>query len=221
MIPLVTTALVAVSVLMAGLYGLYFLQRPPSAFRTLVKVKAVGALAVLGCIIGWSSGHTWLVAIGLALSAIGDAFLADDPKRGMPLGLISFLLAHAAYVALFLHAGGGVAIIRLEPIRFAAMLAAVAGAVFVLRLTWPVLGPMKGPVLVYMLAILAMVFTAAALPIHRWSALAGALAFCASDGVLAVRLFKFEGRANFLADLAVWWLYYLGQAGIAWAFLAG
>src|SRR5579875_2604903 len=163
-------ALCAVSILAALAYGGYFLQKPPSAPRTVAKTAAMGALAA----IAWTGEHGgWLLAIGLTLSALGDAFLAGDPKRWLLLGLVSFLLAHAAYVVVFLHAGGGVAMIRAEPIRFAAILAAVAGAVFVMRLSWPALGPMKGAVLIYMLAILAMVFTASALPMRRWSALAG------------------------------------------------
>jgi hypothetical protein len=34
-----------------------------------------------------------------------------------------------------------------------------------------------------------------------------------------VRLFKYDGRPNLTADLAVWWLYYAAQVGIAFAFL--
>jgi uncharacterized membrane protein YhhN len=208
-------ALAALSLLAACAYGFGFLQRPPSALRTLAKTAAVGALAAAA----WLSGQGWLLAIGLTLSALGDAFLAGDPKRWLPLGLVSFLLAHAAYIVLFIHAGGGVAMVRAEPIRFAGVMAATAGAVFVLRLTLPSLGPLLGPVIVYMLAILGMVFAAIALPLDRWSAILGAFAFCASDGILAVRLFRYEGRPNLRADLAVWWLYYGAQAGIAWAFL--
>ena len=213
--------LAAISLAAAALYGFVLLRRSPSLVRTAVKAKAVGALATIGWVEACFGGRGgWLLAVGLTLSALGDAFLAGDPKKGLPFGLVSFLLAHAAYIVVFLHAGGGVAMVRLQPIRVAAILAAVAGAVFVMRLSWPTLGPMRGPALVYMLAILAMVVAAAALPVRRWSAIAGALAFFASDGVLAVRLFKHEGRPDLAADLAVWWLYYGGQAGIAWAFLS-
>jgi uncharacterized membrane protein YhhN len=208
-------ALAAVSLLAACVYGFGFLQKPPSALRTLAKTAAVAVLAAAA----WLSGQGWLLAIGLTLSALGDAVLAGDHKRRLPLALVSFLLAHAAYIVLFIHAGGGVAMVRAEPIRFAGVMATTAGAVFVLRLILPSLGPLLGPVLVYMLAILGMVFAAVALPLARWSAILGAFAFAASDGVLAVRLFKYGGRPNRAADLAVWWLYYGAQAGVAWAFL--
>jgi uncharacterized membrane protein YhhN len=210
-----TAMLSAASLAAASAYGFWFLQKLPSPLRTLAKTSAVGAIAVLA----WMSGHVWLLAIGLTLSALGDAFLAGDPKRWLPLGLVSFLLAHAAYVVVFLHAGGGIGLYRAELIRFAGVLAATAGAVLVFRLILPRLGAMTAPVLIYLLAILAMVFTAFALPLARWPAMAGAVAFLASDGILAVRLFKYEGRPNLAADLAVWWLYYAAQAGIAVAFL--
>ncbi len=210
-----STALAATSLIASAVYGFWFLQRPPSPLRTLAKTLAVGAIAA----IAWISGHVWLLAIGFSLSALGDAFLAGDPKRWLPLGLISFLLAHAAYVVVFVHGGGGVAMFRTEVIRIAALLGCVAGAVVVFRLIMHKLGPMTGPVVVYMLAIVAMVFTAFALPWSRWPAMAGAACFLVSDGVLAVRLFKYDGRPNLTADLGVWWLYYAAQVGIAAAFL--
>ncbi len=145
--------------------------------------------------------------------------MAGDPKRWAPFGLPAFLLAQAAYIVVFIHAGGGVGMVRHEPIRFAGVLAATAGAVVVLRLILPKLGALKGPVLIYALAVVAMTFTAFALPWSRWPAMAGAALFLVSDGVLAVRLFKYEDQPSLSADLAVWWLYYAAQAGIALAFL--
>jgi uncharacterized membrane protein YhhN len=208
-------ALVVLSVVCATVYGFWMVQKPPSPLRTLAKTMAVGAIALLA----WLTGHVWLLAVGLSLSALGDAFLAGDPKTWLPFGLVSFLLAHAAYLVVFIHAGGGVPMIRHELIRFAPILAATAASVLVIRLILPKLGPMLGPVLIYMLAIIAMVFAAFALPWARWPAMVGATCFLASDGILAVRLFKFDGRAHLAADLAVWWLYYGAQIGIAAAFL--
>ena len=100
-----TAGLAAVSVIASLLYGCWLLQKPPSMLRTLVKTVAVGAMAVMA----WISGQGWLVAVGLTLSVLGDGFLAGDPKKWLPFGLLSFLLAHAAYLVLFLRAGGGIA----------------------------------------------------------------------------------------------------------------
>jgi len=211
-----TAGLAAASLISAAAYGGLMLQRPPSALRTLAKTLAVGALAA----IAWVSGQGWLIALGLTLSALGDGFLANDPKRWLPLGLGAFLLAHAAYIVVFIHAGGGELIFRSQPIRLAGVMAAIAGAIFMVRLLWSSLGPMKGPLSVYLFAITAMTVTAFTLPWPRWPAMAGAAAFTVSDFVLALRLFRYEGRPNLIADLAVWWLYYAAQVGIAAAFLA-
>jgi len=108
---------------------------------------------------------------------------------------------------------------RSEPVRLAGVLAALSAAVLIVRYLGASPGPMQGPVLVYVFAITVMVLAACALPWFRWPAMAGAAAFMSSDGILAVRLFKFEGRPNRLADLAVWWLYYGAQVGIVAAFL--
>ena len=207
--------LAAASLVASLLYGFWLLQKPPSFLRTLVKTFAVGAIAAMA----WMSGQGWLAAVGLTLSVLGDAFLAGDPKRWLPFGLLSFLLAHAAYLVLFLRAGGGIAMFEQELVRFTGVIAVTGAAVIVFRVIAPKLGPVMGPVTVYMLAIVAMVFTAFTLPLFRWPAMAGAVAFFASDGILALRLFRYEGRPNRWADLAVWWLYYGAQAGIAGAFL--
>jgi uncharacterized membrane protein YhhN len=83
---------------------------------------------------------------------------------------------------------------------------------------WPRLGAMRLAVAGYVLAITAMVATALLLPPARAPATAGAILFFASDAILAAQLFRqrFTGRGG---ALAIWWLYYLGQVGIAWGFL--
>jgi len=210
-----TAGLAAASLVASLLYGFWLLPKPPSALRTIAKTIAVGAIAAMA----WISGDGWLLAVGLTLSALGDGFLAGDPKKWLPFGLLSFLLAHAAYLVLFFRAGGGIAMFEQQLVRFTGVIAAAGAAVIVFRVIAPKLGPLMGPVTVYMLAIVAMVFTAFSLPLFRWPAMAGAVAFFASDGILALRLFRYDGRPNRVADLAVWWLYYAAQVGIATAFL--
>jgi hypothetical protein len=72
--------------LCAALYGLALAGRPPSPPRTLVKTAATAALAALAYL---QSAGPWL-ALALALCAIGDAFLAGDPRRWLPFGLAAF-----------------------------------------------------------------------------------------------------------------------------------
>jgi uncharacterized membrane protein YhhN len=86
---------------------------------------------------------------------------------------------------------------------------------------WAWLGPMRAAVTLYVIAIAVMVGSSFLLPAIYWPAMVGAVAFMASDAILAGGLFR-EAKllgSQRLTGWAVWFLYYGGQAGIAWAFL--
>src|SRR5690606_24910031 len=87
----------------AALLYLPVLGRPPSLRRTAVKAGSVALLAALA----FEAGGPLLLVAALALSALGDAALAQEKDRFFLAGLVSFLLAHIAYVVLFLRASGG------------------------------------------------------------------------------------------------------------------
>ena len=196
-------------------YGAWFFRRPRSLPRTIAKTSAVGFL-VLACLIG--GGPPALIA-GLALSALGDAFLAGESERRFRLGLASFLLAHIAYTALFLtdplrlldHPAWSLA--RLPPERFAAIGAVAVAAIAILAWLWPKLGAARVWVVAYVAAIVAMVASSLSLPPTYVVTMLGALLFFASDGLLAAGRFRGVLRGR-LGDALVWWLYYLGQLGI-------
>lgn len=152
----------------------------------------------------------WLLA-GLGLSLLGDVALLW-PQQGFLPGLTSFLLAHLAYLAAFTRRQRLAA--RLAPF----LLYALAGAL-ILPLLWPgVPAPLRLPVLVYVLALLAMAAQAAVLwraapgdAAARRLALGGGL-FVASDALLAGN--RFAGPLP-LASLWVLASYWLAQACIA------
>lgn len=199
--------------LCAVLYGLALVQRSPSFPRTAVKTVAVGALAVLAYMEGGGSS----LAIALALCAVGDAFLAGDPKRWLPFGLAAFLAGHVVYGLLFWRERGpaaGAAFWAVAP------LVVLAAAAMLARL-WRSLGALKPAVVLYVLAIVAMVSTSLLLPRLRWPATVGALAFMTSDAVLSFDLFKGRKLAGSprLTAWAVWFLYFGGQAMITWGML--
>jgi uncharacterized membrane protein YhhN len=206
------TVLIGVSAAAGAGYCL-LVERPPSGLRTLVKTAAVAGLAALA----YLRGAPTLLVIALALCAVGDAFLAGDPKKWLPLGLASFLLAHFAYVWLFLHDGGGRAALAAEPVRAAGVILAFAAGATMLAWLWGSLGALKPAVAVYALALSAMVGAALTLPRILAPAMAGAAMFLASDAILSAELFK--GLRTRLSAQAVWWLYYGAQASIAYAYL--
>jgi uncharacterized membrane protein YhhN len=149
-----------------------------------------------------------LVTAGLLLSALGDALL--EAGRFLP-GLAAFLAAHVAYVAAFVSDERRLRLARLVP--FAAW---TACAFSLLR---PGLGAMTVPVSVYLAVITLMLWRAAARvgspavpPRATRLGLAGAIAFGASDTLLAFDRFlqPIEG-----VHVPILLLYWLGQCGIA------
>ena len=211
--------LITLSVRAAIAYGAGFVLSPPSPVRTGLKMAAVGALAVLA----WqNTNHNALglmVCAALALSAIGDGFLAGDPKRWLPLGLGSFLIAHILYVAAFWTLGEHGH--WLSPLRACLIAVSVLGAIGMLAWLWPHLGAMRAAVSVYIAAIVAMLVTSILLPWQAWPVMVGALAFMASDAILSAELFRGAklGGSERLTAYAIWGLYYGGQAAIAYGLL--
>ncbi len=193
-------------------YGLIFVERPPSALRALIKCGAVGALAV----IAYLEGGSPLLAIALAFCTLGDAFLAGDPKRWLPLGLAAFLIGHGIYVPLLGAHGASP-----DTVFWISALGVLAAAGLMLRALRASLGPLRLPVIAYVAAIVCMVLAALLLPLRFWPAIAGALAFMASDAILSLDLFKqakLFGSPR-LTAWAIWFLYWGGQVGICWGML--
>lgn len=145
------------------------------------------------------------VLVGLWLSLAGDVFLLW-PKQGFLPGLVSFLLAHLAYIAAFS-----------VPVRFAArplvfgVYAVVALAI--LSLLWSgVPAGLRAPVIAYVVCLASMAAQAAAWwrsapasPEARWAAVGGVL-FLASDSLLAANKFATPLPVAALWILATYWV---------------
>ncbi|HEX6704411.1 MAG TPA: lysoplasmalogenase [Albitalea sp.] len=149
----------------------------------------------------------WILA-GLLLSLGGDVALLW-PGRGFLPGLVCFLLAHAAYLVAFTREQR----LAARPMPFVAY-AVVAGSI--LAVLWPgVPGPLRAPVVAYVLFLAAMAAQAAV--VWRGAARAGPAAsrakvlalggalFVASDALLATN--KFHGALPWapLWILATYW----------------
>ena len=143
----------------------------------------------------------WVLA-GLVLSLAGDVALMW-PKEGFLPGLVSFLLAHLAYLVAFTRVQRLAA--RRAPFVVYAL---VAGAV--LAALWPsVPGPLRVPVLAYVLCLASMAAQAAVLwragaPRAGILAIGGAL-FVASDALLATNKFALALPAASFWILATFW----------------
>jgi len=158
--------------------------------------------------------------LGLVLSLVGDVALLW-PKQGFLPGLVAFLLAHLAYLYAFTRG------VRLGawPVAFVAY--AVLAAVM-LAVLWPgVPGPLRAPVVAYVVCLAAMAAQTACvwrvagdragdpaggrglgaglpLPLARSAALGGLLFLC-SDALLAFNRFHSPLPAATLWILASYW----------------
>lgn len=145
------------------------------------------------------------ILIGLWLSLAGDVFLLW-PKEGFLPGLVSFLLAHLAFIAAFC-----------VPVRFGARPAvfAIYGVIAALILSqlWagvPV--ALRAPVVGYVVCLACMAAQAAAwwrsTPTSTFARCAaiGGLFFMASDSLLAVNKFASPLPLSALWILSTYWL---------------
>lgn len=167
--------------------------------------KPLATLAIIAFAAG--RGHEtpgprrWVLA-GLVLSLAGDVALLW-PESGFLPGLVSFLLAHLAYLVAFTR---GVPLAA-RPLAFVAY-AAVAGAV--LWALWPgVPAGLRVPVAVYVIALASMAAQAAVVwrsgaPRGGVLAVGGAL-FLASDALLATNKFAGPLPLASLWILATYW----------------
>lgn len=142
------------------------------------------------------------VLIGLVFSLGGDIALMW-PKEGFLPGLVSFLLAHLAYLWAFTRER-----------RFAARPLPFVGygaiAAVILALLWPgVPGPLRAPVVAYVVCLASMAAQAAVLwrtGVARAGVLAlGGALFLASDALLATNKFAGPLPAASLWTLATYW----------------
>lgn len=194
--------------LMGAVTFIYGLSVHASLLCLVVKPMPVLAL------LGWlhdappSEYRRW-ISLGLIFSLVGDVLLAW-PSDLFVFGLGAFLIAHLAYLKAYLSDCRRLALLPLG-------LALGVGAVLLGVLITHGLGPLLIPVIVYGLAISAMLWRALARlgsDVPRRSALlaaGGAVAFVFSDSVIGISRFvmPFEA-APYLIILSYW----LGQWGI-------
>ncbi len=172
----------------------------------LLVVAAITLTPVDGAVRAW-------IVVGLVLSLAGDVFLML-PKERFIEGLGSFLLAHVAYIVALLitaHSLTGAAV----GLVFVAAMVAVIGAPIVRAVRKRPESGLLVPVIVYLAVISAMV-VAAVSTTNPW-AIAGALLFYVSDGVLAYNKFV---KPIPMARPAIMSTYHAAQFGLTLSLLA-
>lgn len=206
--------ILVVSVLSALLYGVFFSNSSPSIARVVLKTAATALLTLWA----YTAGAPLPIVIALAFSTVGDALLGASEEKFLLPGMAAFFVAHAAYVPLFWDQ---VAEARPALILIFQVVVTIGGALFIRSLLPWMEKAMRIPVMAYAVIILLMANAALRLDPSLWLATAGAIAFVASDTILAIELFRLKSDAPVkrLTARAIWFLYYGGQATIAWAFI--
>ena len=153
--------------------------------------------------------YRYAIIAGLAFSLAGDIFLMLPADRFVA-GLGSFLVAHLCYIAAF-SVGTTFGLPAWSFVPFLLLIIAMLG------MLWPHLGTMRLPVLIYMLVITTMAWSAW----NRWAgeqeagallAFIGALLFVVSDAALAIN--RFVGKYR-IAQVLILGTYYPAQWLIA------
>jgi uncharacterized membrane protein YhhN len=162
-----------------------------------------------------NSGYYHRLLPGLLLCLGGDVCLALRQEKMFRLGLVFFLCGHVFYIFAFLHLTQTNAWTWMG----SPVLLAVSGLVY-FRLK-PHLGPMKTPVLLYLIVITTMVVGAWTVlgdsrltKVGRIMVFAGALSFYCSDVFVARDRF---GQRNFFNRLIGLPMYYVGQFLLAFS----
>ena len=149
------------------------------------------------------------VLIGLGLSLCGDVALLW-PERGFLPGLVSFLLAHLAYLCAFTRDGVRLAARPLPFLLYGAL------AALILWQLWPGVPPgLRLPVLAYVVCLASMAAQAAVVALQSrgtprqrgglWLAIGGGLFLC-SDALLATNRFAAPLPLSGLWILLSYWL---------------
>ena len=197
-------------------YGLFFLARKRDHWRAAAKTIAVTLLAATALL----SDQPVLLVLALALSALGDFFLAYEGEANFLAGLVSFLLAQIAYCTLFFAGqsplwSGSIGF-------FAGTIAIFAFALAMFRQLRRHLGKMRLPVTLYT-GILSAMAVAALSRGPDPLLLSGVTLLLASDAVLAYERFVFETHSPHRrwSGPVIWFTYLIGQALVLATFLFG
>jgi uncharacterized membrane protein YhhN len=156
-----------------------------------------------------------LLCTALVFSSFGDIFLALRNGNYFVFGLLSFLVAHLLFIALWLRHWP-------KPLRANSSQKLIVAALllFLAVMLWWLL-PIPGlsvPVAIYMCVLTTMAMTAALADCKSNWVVSGALLFLLSDTLIALSTFKHLVSGK-LAGFLIWSTYYLAQYLMTFGFI--
>ena len=202
------TCLASVATLIGAEWGQLF------AVKRGAKTIAAGSFLAFGVSLGPTEYGTGGVALvlGLMLSVVGDMCLLSTNHRTFKAGILAFLLAHVAYIGLFLSVG----IHWLWAVAGAGSVGLLAAGIG--RFLAPFVQHMKHAVNGYIVVISVMVACGIGMGAYQGSLdraglLLSAVAFFLSDLCVARQRFVAPSFVNKALGLP---LYFGAQLGFAW-----
>ncbi|KTD45996.1 putative inner membrane protein [Legionella rubrilucens] len=143
-----------------------------------------------------------LLTLALGFSLAGDVVLTHPSQLAFMIGMVCFLLAHCVYINLFLRD------FQFNRNRLLIFLIPLSLAVSGYSYFHTAFGQLAIPILVYLIALLTMVFSAFQVKQQAGTIISGACLFLVSDSLLGLGLFVIPSR---WMPLAVMLTYYLAQ----------
>ncbi|WP_203455699.1 lysoplasmalogenase [Legionella sp. MW5194] len=143
-----------------------------------------------------------LLTLALGFSLGGDVVLTHPSQLAFMIGMVCFLLAHCVYINLFLRD------FQFNRNRLMISLIPLSLAIGGYSYFHTAFGQLAIPILVYLIALLTMVFSAFQVKQQAGTIISGACFFLVSDSLLGLGLFVIPSR---WMPLAVMITYYLAQ----------
>ena len=179
----------AIALCVAAVLGyLYVLTLDLRPYAGSYVLKAMPAVILLGIALVRMRGlDRFAMFLGYLGAVAGDVMLDRDREGFLLYALVCFLVTQLAFTAVF------VGRVRFMKSRLAYVVALIAVAAVIVVLTWKSVDTMRVPVLVYVVALLAMGSTALMVPDSPLIGL-GAVVFVISDAMI--------GSSSFIAPFA-------------------
>ncbi len=179
-------------------------QRQHWTFYALKPLTTLLIMGVAAAAEADSAAYQTAVEVGLAFSLAGDVCLMFEGRRWFATGLISFLLAHLAFISAFT-----LGIAEIEPPWWS--YAALAWGAALQTALWSRTGGLRIPVLIYGMVLAVMVIAAASRHAARADAsslcaVLGAGLFLASDSLLSIQQFVRPYPGARALILSTYWL---------------
>lgn len=175
-----TAIALGIAALLGYVYVFTLDLRPYAGSHVL---KAMPVLILLGIALVRARGlDRFAMFLGYVGAAAGDVLLDRDRGGFLLYALVCFLVWQLAFTAVF------VGRMRLIRTRLPFVVALIAVAVIVLVLAWKNIEAMRMPVLVYVVALVAMASTAVLVPDSVLVGV-GAIAFVIADAMIGISTF--------------------------------